>query len=57
MKEEKFINLSLDEQKKIFLKMLDLNQMYVCKTERADSRFGISTEDQDLTEEFYDEGL
>ncbi len=56
IKEENFINLSLDEQKKIFLKMLDLNQMYVCKTERADSKFGISKEDQDLTEEFYDEG-
>ena len=56
IKEENFINLSLDQQKRIFLKMLDLNQMYVCKTERADSKFGISKEDQDLTEEFYDEG-
>lgn len=54
-KEENFRNLSLEEQKKIFLAMLDLNQMYVNKTEMADKKYGISKEDQKLTEEFYKE--
>ena len=53
IKEEEFKNLSLDEQKKMFVAMLDNNQMYVNKTEMADKKFGISEEDQRLTEEFY----
>ncbi len=53
VKEENFNNLSLEEQKKIFLAMLDLNQMYVQKTEMADKRFGISKEDQKLSSLFY----
>jgi len=35
--------------------MLDLNQMYVQKTEMADKKFGISKEDQEMTKEFYNE--
>jgi len=53
LKEENFRNLSLDEQKKIFVAMLDNNQMYVNKTEMADKKFGISEEDQNLTNQFY----
>jgi len=53
LKEENFRNLSLDEQKKIFVSMLDNNQMYVNKTEMADKKFGISEEDQNLTNQFY----
>lgn len=53
IKEKDFKNLSLEEQKKMFLRMLDLNQMYVNKTEMADKKYGISEEDQKLTEEFY----
>jgi len=53
LKEENFRNLSLDEQKKIFVAMLDNNQMYVNKTEMADKKFGISEEDQKLTNQFY----
>lgn len=52
-KEEDFRNLSLEVQKKMFLAMLDLNQMYVNKTEMADKKYGINKEDQKLTEEFY----
>ena len=55
IKEENFKKLSLDEQKRMFLTMLDLNQMYVQKTEMADKKFGISKEDRKLTEEFYGE--
>jgi adenine-specific DNA-methyltransferase len=51
--EAKFKELSLDEQKKMFLTMLDLNQIYVQKSEMADKRFGISEEDQELTNKFY----
>ena len=51
--EEEFKNLSLDEQKKMFIAMLDNNQMYVNKTEMADKKFGIDKEDQNLTSQFY----
>lgn len=53
IKEENFKKLSLAEQKRMFLTMLDLNQMYVQESEMADKRFGISNEDQKLTKEFY----
>ena len=53
MREENFRALSLDEQKKIFLAMLDLNQLYVQESEMADHRFGISEKDQALTKAFY----
>jgi adenine-specific DNA-methyltransferase len=53
IKEAEFKSLSLNEQKKMFLTMLDLNQMYVNKTEMADKKFNISKEDQELTSKFY----
>lgn len=53
IKEDNFKRLSLDEQKRMFLTILDLNQMYVQESEMADKRFGISKEDQKLTKEFY----
>jgi len=33
--------------------MLDLNQMYVNKTEMADKKFDIDKKDQKLTSQFY----
>jgi len=53
VKEENFKKLSLKEQKRMFLTMLDLNQMYVQESEMPEKRFGISKEDQKLTKEFY----
>lgn len=53
IKEDNFKKLPLDEQKRMFLTMLDLNQMYVQESEMSDKRFGISKEDQKLTKEFY----
>ena len=53
--EEEFKSLSLDDQKQLFHAMLDLNQMYVCRSEMTDNRFNISAEDQKLTSEFYDD--
>jgi len=53
IKEDNFKDLSLEEQKKMFVAMLDNNQMYVNKTEMADKKFGIDKKDQKLTEKFY----
>ncbi|PIR69165.1 hypothetical protein COX93_02650 [Candidatus Nomurabacteria bacterium CG_4_10_14_0_2_um_filter_30_12] len=53
IKEENFKKLTLNEQKKMFLIMLDLNQMYIQESEMSDKQFGISKEDQKLTKEFY----
>jgi len=53
IKEENFKKLTLTQQKKMFLTMLDLNQMYVNESEMADKKYGISTEDQKLTKAFY----
>ena len=54
IKEENFINLDLDQQKKIFIAMLDNNQAYIPATEMADKKFNISTADQTLTKAFYE---
>lgn len=53
IKEENFKKLTLAQQKKMFLSMLDLNQMYVQESEMADKKYGISSEDQKLTKAFY----
>ena len=53
--EDNFKKLSLERQKKIFISMLDLNQMYVCKSEMEDSMFQISEEDKKLNWNFYNE--
>ena len=52
-REGEFQALDLEEQKRMFLTMLDLNQMYVNKSEMADKNFAISQQDQELTKEFY----
>ncbi len=51
--EENFANLSLDEHKKIFIAMLDNNQLYVNYTEIDDEKFAISDTDKALTHAFY----
>jgi len=51
--EHEFKDLSLEAQKKMFITMLDNNQMYVNKTEMSDKKFGISENDQELTLKFY----
>jgi adenine-specific DNA-methyltransferase len=53
IKEEGFKKLSLNEQKKLFVEMLDMNQMYVNFSERADKKYNLSKEDIALSEEFY----
>ncbi len=53
--EENFRNLSLEKQKKMFIAMLDNNQMYVQKTEMEDKKFCINKTDIKLTNFFYNE--
>ena len=53
LKDEGFKKLSLDEQKKLFVEMLDMNQMYVNFSERADKKYNLSKDDIALSEEFY----
>lgn len=51
--EENFKKLSLEQQKAMFIKMLDLNQMYINKLEMKDTRYGLNAEDIRMTELFY----
>ena len=53
IKEENFKLLNLDEQKKIFCEMLDLNQMYIQESEMSDPNFKIEKKYKDLTSKFY----
>ncbi len=53
IKEEDFKKLSLDEQKKLFVEMLDMNQMYVNYSERNDKKYGLSADDIKISEMFY----
>jgi adenine-specific DNA-methyltransferase len=53
IEEENFKNLDLDKQKEMFLTMLDLNQMYVNKSEMKDSKYNLSKQDKDCTQNFY----
>ncbi len=53
IKEENFKALTLEQQKEIFLTMLDLNQMYVQYSEMTDSKYGIDKVSQELTNKFY----
>lgn len=52
-KEEQFKNLSLEKQKEIFCRMLDLNQLYVNCDDRNDKDSGLSEKDIKATENFY----
>jgi adenine-specific DNA-methyltransferase len=51
--EDNFRNLSLEEQKSMFLNMLDLNQMYVNESEMEDTKYDLSEGDIALTKKFY----
>lgn len=51
--EEGFRNLTLDEHKKLFIEMLDQNQLYINFSERADKKYNLSEDDIRLSEEFY----
>lgn len=50
---EAFKTLSLDDQKKFLLEILDKNQLYINYSEIEDQTFGISKEDKKLNKLFY----
>jgi adenine-specific DNA-methyltransferase len=53
IKEENFKKLTLTEQKKMFMAMLDMNQMYVNESEMKSDTYKITKQDQELTRAFY----
>lgn len=50
---ERFKALPLAEQKEMFSRMLDLNQLYVNADDRHDKNSGLSADDIAITEDFY----
>lgn len=52
-KEDNFKKLSLVRQKEIFMRMLDLNQLYVNCDDRNDDNSGLTENDIKATEDFY----
>lgn len=52
-KEDNFKALSLDQQKNMFAKMLDLNQLYVNVSDMEDAKFKLSDKDIQATKDFY----
>ena len=50
---EKFAALPLERQKEMFIRMLDLNQLYVNVSDRHDTTTGLSQNDIAFTEDFY----
>lgn len=52
-KEKEFKELPLKKQKEIFMRMIDLNQLYVNVSDRNDKDSGLSKNDIEATEAFY----
>ena len=52
-KEEEFKKLTLKRQKEIFMRMMDLNQLYVNLSDRNDKDSGLTKNDIAATEDFY----
>ena len=48
-----FSDLCLNEQKRLMIKLLDLNQLYVCQSEVEDVTYDISDSDKKFTASFY----
>ncbi|WP_257225253.1 site-specific DNA-methyltransferase [Treponema parvum] len=53
VKTDRLQSLTLKEQKEMFCRMLDLNQLYVNANDRHDGNSGLSTDDVAITEDFY----
>lgn len=52
-KEENFKKLTLDQQKVMFAKMLDVNQLYINVSDMEDKKFGLTENDIAVTKDFY----
>ena len=53
MESQEFSKLTLKKQKQVFIKMLDLNQMWVNVSEMTDKQLGLSEKDIQVTKDFY----
>lgn len=53
IKSERFKQLNLKQQKEMFSRMLDLNQLYVNTDDRHDKNTGLTEDDIAITEDFY----
>ena len=53
--DESFKTLPLKKQKEMFCHMLDLNELYINKSEMEDAQFGLSEKDIAATKDFYGE--
>jgi adenine-specific DNA-methyltransferase len=53
VKEDTFKSLPLDSQKKIFIKMLDLNQLYVNISDIEDEKYNLTKNDIVASKDFY----
>lgn len=52
---KEFNDLSLENQKKFLLEVLDQNQLYINYSEIEDEMYGVSEEDKKLNKEFYEQ--
>ena len=52
-----FEALSIDEQKRLLMELLDKNQLYVNYCDMDDETFAISDEDKAFTKSFYERGM
>lgn len=50
---ERFKQLTINQQKEMFCRMLDLNQLYVNADDRHDKNTGLTKDDIAITEDFY----
>ena len=50
---ERFKQLNLKQQKEMFSRILDLNQLYVNTDDRHDKNTGLTEDDIAITEDFY----
>ena len=55
VQEEEFKNLPFENQKKLLVEMLDMNQLYINYSEREDKKYELSKDDVNLTEKFYNQ--
>ncbi|WP_315325354.1 site-specific DNA-methyltransferase [Treponema socranskii] len=53
VKTDRFQSLTLKEQKEMFCRMLDLNQLYINADDRHDDNSGLGMNDVAITEDFY----
>ena len=53
VKNNHFQSLTLKEQKEMFCRMLDLNQLYINADDRHDDNSGLGMNDVAITEDFY----